>query len=152
MCCLVGGSSARDRPAGGEGCSDPSSPHRVRELAIRARKPDRPAITYALRSALGLELEVRGRQQDLHSGVLGGAIQHPLQVLCEMIARLHDSQGRVCIPGFYHRVRRWDAGERAYMRQMGPSDEQILRSAGATRAWGEHGYTLYARTTIRPAL
>ncbi len=113
---------------------------------------DRPAITYALRGALGLELEVQGRQQELHSGVLGGAVQNPLQVLCEMIARLHDSQGRVCIPGFYHRVRRWDAGERAYMRQMGPSDEQILRSAGATRAWGEHGYTLYERTTIRPAL
>ena len=113
---------------------------------------DRPAITYALRGALGLELEVRGRQQDLHSGVLGGAIQNPLQVLCEMIARLHDAQGRVCIPGFYHSVRKWDAGERAYMRQTGPSDEEILSSAGATSAWGEHGYTLYERTTIRPAL
>jgi acetylornithine deacetylase/succinyl-diaminopimelate desuccinylase-like protein len=113
---------------------------------------DRPAITYALRGALGLELEVQGRQRDLHSGVFGGAIHNPLQVLCEMIARLHDAQGRVCIPGFYHRVRKWDSGERAYMRQMGPSDEQILRSAGTTRAWGERGYTLYERTTIRPAL
>jgi acetylornithine deacetylase/succinyl-diaminopimelate desuccinylase-like protein len=112
---------------------------------------DCPAITYALRGALSLELEVQGSQRELHSGVFGGAIHSPLQVLCEMIARLHDAQGRVCIPGFYHHVRRWDAGERAYMRQMGPSDAQLLRSAGAP-AWGERGYTFYERTTIRPAL
>jgi acetylornithine deacetylase/succinyl-diaminopimelate desuccinylase-like protein len=112
---------------------------------------EHPAITYALRGALSLELEVKGPQRDLHSGVFGGAIQNPLQVLCEMIGHLHDVQGRVYIPGFYDRVRTWDSAERAYMRQMGPSDEQMLRSAGAT-AWGERGYTLYERTTIRPAL
>jgi acetylornithine deacetylase/succinyl-diaminopimelate desuccinylase-like protein len=111
-----------------------------------------PAITYALRGALSLELEVQGPAREVHSGLFGGAIHNPLQVLCEMIARLHDAQGRVRIPGFYDRVRQWGSAERAYMRQVGPSDEQILRSAGATKAWGEHGYTLYERTTIRPAL
>jgi acetylornithine deacetylase/succinyl-diaminopimelate desuccinylase-like protein len=114
--------------------------------------PDCPAITYALRGALSLQLEVHGPARELHSGVFGGAIHNPLQVLCEMIARLHDAQGRVRIPAFYDRVRQWSSGERAYMQQMGPSDEQILRSAGATKAWGEHGYSLYERTTIRPAL
>ena len=92
-----------------------------------------------------------GPRRDLHSGVFGGAIHNPLQVLCEMIGHLHDSGGRIRIPGFYDRVRTWDLEERAYMRQMGPSDEQLLRSAGAT-AWGERGYTLYERTTIRPSL
>jgi acetylornithine deacetylase/succinyl-diaminopimelate desuccinylase-like protein len=118
---------------------------------MRIPASDHPAITYALRGALGLELEVKGAQRDLHSGVFGGAIHNPLQVLCEMIGKLHDSRGRVCIPGFYDRVRTWDSDERAYMRQMGPSDAQLLRSAGAP-AWGECGYTLYERTTIRPAL
>jgi acetylornithine deacetylase/succinyl-diaminopimelate desuccinylase-like protein len=112
---------------------------------------EHPAITYALRGALSLELEVKGPQRDLHSGVFGGAIHNPLQLLCEMIGHLHDSRGRVCIPGFYDRVRTWDAEERAYMRKMGPSDAQLLRNAGAP-AWGERGYTLYERTTIRPAL
>ena len=69
-----------------------------------------------------------------------------------MIARLHDGEGRVRIPGFYDRVRQWDARERAYMREVGPSDARILRDAGATKAWGERGYSLYERTTIRPAL
>jgi acetylornithine deacetylase/succinyl-diaminopimelate desuccinylase-like protein len=112
---------------------------------------EHPAITYALRGALSVELEVRGPQRDLHSGIFGGAIHNPLQVLCEIIAHLHGPNGRVCIPGFYDRVRSWSPEQRAYMRKMGPSDEQMLRSAGAT-AWGESGYTLYERTTIRPAL
>ena len=113
---------------------------------------DRPAITYALRGALSLELEVQGPQRELHSGLFGGAIRNPLLVLCEIIAQLHDARGRVNIPGFYDRVRPWDRRERLYMRQVGPDDAQILRNAGATMAWGECGYSLYERTTIRPAL
>jgi len=113
---------------------------------------NRPAITYALRGALSLELEVQGPQRELHSGVFGGAIRNPLLVLCEIIAQLHDARGRVNIPGFYNRVRQWDRRERIYMRQVGPADAQILQNAGATKAWGECGYSLYERTTIRPAL
>lgn len=113
---------------------------------------NRPAITYALRGALSLELEVLGPKRELHSGLFGGVVHNPLQALCEMIAQLHDANGRVDIPGFYDRVRRWDAEERAYMRKVGPSAEQMLRGAGATQGWGERGYTLYERTTIRPAL
>jgi acetylornithine deacetylase/succinyl-diaminopimelate desuccinylase-like protein len=114
--------------------------------------PDRPAITYALRGSLSVELEAQGPRRELHSGTFGGAINNPLQALCEMIARLHDSQGRVLIPGFYDRVRQWNAPERAYMQEVGPSDAKVLRTAGAAQAWGEPGYSLYERTTIRPAL
>jgi acetylornithine deacetylase/succinyl-diaminopimelate desuccinylase-like protein len=114
--------------------------------------PDRPAITYALRGSLSLELEAQGPKRELHSGHFGGAVHNPLQALCEIVARLHDGQGRIAIPGFYDRVRRWDSRERAYMADVGPSDAQMLRDAAAVGAWGEPGYSLYERTTIRPAL
>lgn len=114
--------------------------------------PNRPAITYGLRGGLGLELIVRGPKQDLHSGLYGGAIHNPLQVLCEIVAGLHDRHGRVAIAGFYARVRNWPAQERAFMARNAPSDAALLRHAGATRGWGEADFTLHERTTIRPAL
>jgi acetylornithine deacetylase/succinyl-diaminopimelate desuccinylase-like protein len=118
----------------------------------RMLAPDHPALTYALRGGLSLELEVRGPRQDLHSGSFGGAVHNPLQALCEIVARLHRADGRVNIPGFYDRVRRWGNEERAYMARTGPTDVQILQDAQVERGWGEHGYSLYERTTIRPAL
>ena len=113
---------------------------------------DQPVITDPLRGALSLELHVRGPDIDLHSGNYGGAVHNPLQALCEIIAKLHDARGRVTIPGFYDRVRRWSAQERAYMRKAGPSDAEILQGASTRRGWGERGYSLYERITIRPAL
>jgi acetylornithine deacetylase/succinyl-diaminopimelate desuccinylase-like protein len=112
----------------------------------------RPAIIDALRGGLGLALTVYGPPRDIHSGAFGGAIHNPIQALSEILARLHDQQGRIAIPGFYDRVRRWGASERAQMAQQGPSHEQILRDAGTDQGWGEAGYSLYERTTIRPAL
>jgi len=114
--------------------------------------PNRPAITYALRGGLSMELEVTGPPQDLHSGNFGGAIHNPAQVLCEVIAALHDARGRVRIPGFYDRVCRPDAAERDYMAHAGPTDRAILRAARAPAGWGEHGWTPYEQTTVRPAL
>ena len=113
---------------------------------------DQPAITYGLRGSLGVELELSGQRSDLHSGNFGGAVHNPLQALCEILARLHDSSGRVLIPGFYDRVLSVPDVERDYMIRNGPSDSSVLASAGAEVGWGEPGYTLYERTTIRPAL
>jgi acetylornithine deacetylase/succinyl-diaminopimelate desuccinylase-like protein len=113
---------------------------------------DRPAITYAVRGGLGLELTVHGPRPDLHSGLFGGAVHNPLQALCEIVASLHDRRGRVAIPGFYDQVRLWPPEERAMMARDGPSDAAVLRDAGAAQGWGEEGYTLHERTTIRPAL
>jgi acetylornithine deacetylase/succinyl-diaminopimelate desuccinylase-like protein len=118
----------------------------------RMLAPDRPAISYAQRGGLRTELHVQGPPNDLHSGNFGGAVHNPLQALCEMIARLHDANGRVAIPGFYDDVRRWSEEERAFMARTGPSDEQILRDAKVNRGWGESSFNLYERTTIRPAL
>lgn len=114
--------------------------------------PGQPAITYALRGTLNLELEVCGPQQDLHSGLFGGAVHNPLQALCEMIAQLHDANGRIAILGFYDCVRQWHEKEREYMADSGPSDAKILRDARVNEGWGEGGYSLYERTTILPAL
>jgi acetylornithine deacetylase/succinyl-diaminopimelate desuccinylase-like protein len=114
--------------------------------------PNRPAITYAMRGGLSAELEIHGPRLDLHSGLFGGAIHNPLQVLCEVIATLHGTKGHVAIPGFYDRVQQWSTTERDDMAQVGPSDVQLLQNAQANAGWGECGYTLYERTTIRPAL
>jgi acetylornithine deacetylase/succinyl-diaminopimelate desuccinylase-like protein len=112
----------------------------------------RPAITYAMRGGLSVELELSGPGRDLHSGIFGGAVNNPLEALCRIVARLYEPDGRVAIPGFYDRVREWDARERAYMARVGPGDAQILNDAKARRGRGEAGYTLYEATTIRPAL
>jgi acetylornithine deacetylase/succinyl-diaminopimelate desuccinylase-like protein len=114
--------------------------------------PERPALGYAQRGNVRFELEVRGPNHDLHSGNFGGAVHNPLQALCEIIAGLHDSDGRVTVPGFYDKVREWSDKEREYMRRTGPKDADILRDAGVPKEWGEIGYSLYERVTLRPAL
>jgi acetylornithine deacetylase/succinyl-diaminopimelate desuccinylase-like protein len=114
--------------------------------------PDRPTITESLRGALSVEIEVRGPRADLHSGNFGGAILNPLQVLCDIVASLHDARGAISIPGFYDRVLPLSRDERSYMARRGPTDAKILRDAGATRGWGEPGFSLYERMTARPAL
>ena len=114
--------------------------------------PNRPAISCSERGALGLELEVSGPAHDLHSGNFGGAVHNPLQALGEITARLHDCSGRIAIPGFYDRVRRLDEKQRDRMAETAPSDAHILREAKTKTGWGERGFTLYERTTIRPAL
>jgi acetylornithine deacetylase/succinyl-diaminopimelate desuccinylase-like protein len=122
----------------------------VSDMSILA--PDKPAITYALRGALNLELEIRGAEQDLHSGKFGGAIHNPIQALCEIVAKLQDENGRIQIPGFYDRVRLPDAGERRYLSRVADKDNEILKDARAKIGWGEQEFTLYERTTLRPAL
>jgi len=114
--------------------------------------PDRPAITYSMRGALSLELEVRGQRNDLHSGNFGGAVRNPLQALCEILGSLHGDDGRIRVPGFYDRVRECNPRERAYMRHCGPSDSEVLQNGGAEFGWGERGFSLYERITIRPSL
>jgi acetylornithine deacetylase/succinyl-diaminopimelate desuccinylase-like protein len=112
----------------------------------------RPAVTVGLRGLLNLELAVRGPIGDLHAGTFGGAIHNPLQALSEMLAGLHDRSGRVVIPGFYDRVRRRSDRERRVLATAAPSDAAVLRQARATRGWGEPGWSLYERTTMRPAV
>jgi acetylornithine deacetylase/succinyl-diaminopimelate desuccinylase-like protein len=112
----------------------------------------RPALTESLRGTLRVEVEIAGAQHDLHSGNFGGAVENPVHALCRLLARLHDPEGRIAIPGFYEGVRTHSAGERAYMARTGPSDAELLAQARAPVGSGEAGFTAYERTTIRPAV
>ena len=133
------------------------APYRVRaDVALMSdmvmRGAGRPTITYSVRGELALELELCGADRDLHSGQFGGAVHDPAQSIAEVLATLHDRTGRVAVPGFYDDVRQLGPNERRYMRRAGPTDREILESAGAHVPWGEQGYSLYERTTARPSL
>ena len=114
--------------------------------------PRHPALTYALRGALAVELAVRGPHFDLHSGLFGGAAPNPLEALSAMVAALHDCNGAVALKGFYDDVAEVASAERAYLRRVGPSNATLARSAGITALHGEAGFSVYELTTIRPTL
>ena len=114
--------------------------------------PDRPAITYAMRGALSMELEVTGPESDLHDGVFGGMVNNPVKGLCEIVSALHTKTGQIAIPGFYDRVSEVSEEERRFMASHGPTDAELTKNAHTSRCWGERGFTLYERTTIRPSL
>ncbi len=111
-----------------------------------------PSIIYGLRGHLSFELKIGGPRHDLHSGKYGGTVLNPLQALCEMITKLHDEKGRIAITGFYDRVCEVTATERRELRYGSLSNEEMLANLDVPDAWGEEGYTLFERTTIRPAL
>jgi acetylornithine deacetylase/succinyl-diaminopimelate desuccinylase-like protein len=114
--------------------------------------PGKPSIIYGLRGNLSCELEVRGAKHDLHSGRYGGAVLNPLQALSEMVTGLHDRTGRIAIPGFYKQVRPLALAERQQLQCACKRDKQILTELDLPMGWGETGYDLYERMTIRPAL
>ena len=115
--------------------------------------PHLPTITYALRGLAYFEIRLNGPAHDLHSGVFGGVVHNPAQVLCELIASLHDEQGRVNLPGFYDRVRDLDADERTELARLPMGDDFYLERSGAPQLWqGELGYTAAERAGARPTL
>lgn len=114
--------------------------------------PDTPAIIYALRGLAYFELEVRTHDADLHSGLFGGSVRNPAHVLCELIAGMHDENGRVTLPGFYDAVRELDEEEREALAKLPYSDEGWLELAGTRGLFGETGYTTIERVGARPTL
>ena len=114
--------------------------------------PDRPAILYGLRGMWTAEITVTGPSHDLHSGSYGGAIHNPNQALAEILAALHDSSGRITVPGFYDDVRTLSENERATLAQVPYGDKEILADSGAPAVYGEPEYTVVERTGARPTL
>lgn len=113
---------------------------------------DHPSITTGLRGLSYMEVEVTGPNRDLHSGVYGGAVANPVNVLCKMIASLHDEQGRVTIPGFYDKVASLTDAERKDINKA-PFDVEIYKKdLGIKEVHGEKDYTTLERTGIRPTL
>ncbi|MDX2286728.1 MAG: dipeptidase [Bacteroidia bacterium] len=113
---------------------------------------DTPSITVGLRGLAYLEVTVTGPSRDLHSGVYGGAVDNPINVLCQMIASLKDAQGRVAIPGFYDRVVNLSEAERAELARRPHDEAAYCESIGIRQTGGEAGYSTPERTSIRPTL
>ncbi len=112
--------------------------------------PGLPSILYSLRGLAYLELRVRGASSDLHSGAYGGAVANPANALAQIVASLHDSQGRVAIDGFYDDVADVEDTVREGIASL-PFDEEAFRAdVGVPGLTGEDGFTTLERLWIRP--
>lgn len=113
---------------------------------------DTPSITVGLRGLSYMEVEVTGPNRDLHSGVYGGAVANPINILSKMIASMHDENGHVTIPGFYDKVVELSASDRQAMNKAPFNIESYKKELDIQDIQGEKGYTTLERTGIRPTL
>jgi acetylornithine deacetylase/succinyl-diaminopimelate desuccinylase-like protein len=111
-----------------------------------------PSITTGLRGLSYVEVEVTGPNRDLHSGLYGGAVANPINILCQMIASLHDHNNRITIPGFYDKVVELSREERDEMARAPFSHEDYCKALDLNDTHGESGYTTMERCSIRPTL
>ncbi len=111
-----------------------------------------PSITSGLRGLCYWEVEVTGANHDLHSGIYGGAVANPINILCKMIAGLHDENNHITIPGFYDDVLVISDEERALMAKAPFDEEAYKKELDIKAVHGEKGYTTKERTGIRPCL
>jgi acetylornithine deacetylase/succinyl-diaminopimelate desuccinylase-like protein len=113
---------------------------------------DVPSIDTGLRGLSYVEVEVTGPNRDLHSGVYGGAVANPINILAKMIASLHDDNNHITIPGFYDKVAELDAAERAELNKAPLDMDAYKKDLAISEVWGEKGFTVLERTGIRPTL
>jgi acetylornithine deacetylase/succinyl-diaminopimelate desuccinylase-like protein len=113
---------------------------------------DVPAITVGLRGLSYIEVEVTGPNRDLHSGLYGGAVANPINILCQMIASLHDNDNHITIPGFYEAVEKLSEEERADMARAPFSLPAYKAALDLSDIHGEKGFSTIERTSIRPTL
>lgn len=113
---------------------------------------DVPSITTGLRGLSYVEVEVTGPNRDLHSGLYGGCVANPLNIMAKMIASLHDENNHITIPGFYDRVVELTDEERAEMAKAPFSKEAYCRALDIEEVYGEEGYSTMERGSIRPTL
>ncbi len=111
-----------------------------------------PTLTYALRGLSYFELEVVGPSRDLHSGAFGGAVANPINVLAQIISKMHDKNGKINIPGFYKNVLKLDKKEKNNIKRLKFSEKQFAKSIGIRKLKGEKGYSTLERLWSRPTL
>jgi acetylornithine deacetylase/succinyl-diaminopimelate desuccinylase-like protein len=109
-----------------------------------------PAITYMLRGMLYLEVTLHGPSHDLHSGLYGGGVLNPINVLTRVLAQIHDDQGRVQFPGFYDDVTPLSDAEREQWRGLGFDEDGFLAGVGLKTPRGEEGWSTLERVWARP--
>ncbi len=113
---------------------------------------DVPSITTGLRGLSYVEVEVTGPNRDLHSGLYGGCVANPINILTKMIASLHDEDNHITIPGFYADVVELSLEERAEMAKAPYNEENYKKALDIASVYGEKGYTTPERGSIRPTL
>ncbi|MGH9426620.1 MAG: dipeptidase, partial [Terriglobia bacterium] len=111
-----------------------------------------PSICYGLRGLAYTQIDLVGPNKDLHSGSFGGTVHNPIQALSEIIAQLHDKNGRVTIPGFYNDVQPLSQKERAAFKKLPWSDKKYAKELGVKGLHGEKGFTTLERVWARPTL
>lgn len=112
---------------------------------------DLPSLTTGLRGLAYWEIEVTGPNRDLHSGHFGGAVANPINVLCQMMSRIVDADGRITVPGFYDDVEEVPQAERDMIAHI-PFDEEKYKAAiGVKELFGEKGYSTLERNSCRPS-
>ena len=109
-----------------------------------------PALTYALRGIAGFEIIVRGPNRDLHSGIFGGTVHNPAIVLAQLLAKVHDADGRIAIPGFYNGIVKLTEFERKQMARVPFQREAYRKFLGVPQLFGERGFTPDEQRTARP--
>lgn len=113
---------------------------------------EHPSITVGLRGLSYMEVEVTGPNRDLHSGVYGGAVANPINVLADMIHSLIDANGHITIPGFYDKVAELSPEEREALNRAPFDLEEYKKDLGIAEVKGEKGYTTLERVGVRPTL
>lgn len=113
---------------------------------------DAPSITTGLRGLSYVEVEVTGPNRDLHSGLYGGAVANPINILSKMIASLTDENNHITIPGFYDKVEELSKEERKKMAEAPFSEEEYRKKLQIKDTYGEAGYSTPERASIRPTL
>ncbi len=113
---------------------------------------DAPTIVYGLRGLLYMELRVDGPKADLHSGLFGGNVANPANVLAAIIARLHNPDGSVAVPGFYDKVLPLSPEEKQRIASVPSDPDAMLQMTGVPQLYGEAGYSPLERSGARPTL
>jgi acetylornithine deacetylase/succinyl-diaminopimelate desuccinylase-like protein len=113
---------------------------------------DVPSVTTGLRGLSYVEVEVTGPNRDLHSGLYGGCVANPINILAQMIASMHDENNHITIPGFYDKVVELTDEERAEMAKAPFSKEAYCKALDMEDVFGEAGYSTMERGSIRPTL
>ena len=111
-----------------------------------------PALTYGLRGIAYTEIEITGPNRDLHSGEYGGAVANPINVLADMISKLHDKNGRITIPGFYDDVVKLTKKEKENFKKLKFSEKKFAKNLKVAELKGEKGYSTMERIWARPTL
>lgn len=113
---------------------------------------DQPAILTSLRGICALQIDVKGAESDVHSGIYGGSILNPIQALARILASMHGEDGRILVEGFYDKVRAISEIEQSQIEAVPFDTASYQQVLGVDALFGEPGYSTYERSWVRPTL